>query len=181
MALLTASEREVIGKVVDAFRSPSCATSTADATARGVRFVEDLAAAGSERVEEVRRILTFLKLALFPLGLMDRKAVRARLTELENRTVLFGIGGDEQRGLARFAQRLAFICLYGALDAQGRPRAAQQLGYDVYEQRPRAAGKPMPVEPVLPASLFADVTHGFPNHVHDVVIVGSGSAGSVLA
>ncbi len=181
MAMLSASERQVIGKIIDAFRAPTCATSAAAATARGVRFVEDLAAAGSERVEEIRRILNFLKIALFPLALMDRRAVRMRLTELENRTVLFGIGGDEQRGLARFAQRLAYICLYGALDAQGRPAAAQQLGYEVYEQRPGASTKPLPKEPVLPPSVFADATNGLPAHVHDVVIVGSGSAGSVLA
>src|SRR4029450_854546 len=106
MTVLSPDERSLIRCVVDAFRPPDLALST-----------DAVAARGSERVDEVRRILDFLSLTLLLVDRKDRAAVRRRLTEMERGEGLFGIDARRARDLARFAQRLAYILIYSTLDA----------------------------------------------------------------
>jgi choline dehydrogenase-like flavoprotein len=181
MTVLSPDERSLIRCVVDAFRPPELPLSTDAIAARGVRFVDELAARGSERVEEVRRILDFLSLTLLLVDRRDRAAVRRRLTEMEKGEGLFGIDRKRARDLARFAQRLACILVYGTLDGSGRPPGGASLGYDVFADRPRgAAAVPVP-EPVLPRDIFVRLDQALPDHLYDAVVVGSGSAGAVVA
>jgi NADPH-dependent 2,4-dienoyl-CoA reductase/sulfur reductase-like enzyme len=85
------------------------------------------------------------------------------------------------RDLARFAQRLATVVLYATLDDAGRPAAAQAVGYDVFADRPRGATAVAPDEPRLPAGILIGPGERVPDDVYDVVVVGSGAAGAVLA
>src|SRR5262245_18039134 len=181
MAVLSPDERSLIRCVVEAFRPPDAVLGSEQIAARGLRFVEELSARGSERVDEVRRILDFLSLTLFGVDRSDRAAVRSRLTEMERGQGLFGIDRKRARDLARFAQRLAYIRIYGTLDASGRPAAAAALGYEVFADRQRGGAAVPVAEPVLPREVFVLADQPLPDHLYDAVVIGSGSAGAVVA
>jgi choline dehydrogenase-like flavoprotein len=178
MTLFSRREEDVVRAVIDAFRPADSPIPTTAAVDRALRFVNALDEQGSDRVAEIRRILGFLDLALALVDLKDRGAVRRRLTDLEQQAFPFSLL-PESRGLARFAQRLAFLCLYASLGNDQRPTAALQTGYRVFEDR---GGPPpaIPAEELLPAHLFVPDDQPIPGHEHDVVVIGSGSAGSVL-
>jgi choline dehydrogenase-like flavoprotein len=181
MSVLSPDERSLIRCVVDAFRPPDLALPTDAIATRGVRFVEEMAARGSERVDEVRRILDFLSLTLLLVDRDDRAAVRRRLTEMETGQGLFGIDPQRARDLARFAQRLAYILMYSTLDPSGRPAGGASLGYDVFADRARGAATVPAAEPLLPRELFVLADQPLPDHLYDAVVIGSGSAGAVVA
>ena len=122
MTSLSPNERDLIRALVDAFRSPQLSLSSEQIAARGVRFVEELAASGSDRVDQIRLTLAVLDATLNFIDRSDRMAVRGRLTELENGSGAFGLLPKVARDLARFAQRLAFILIYGTLDSSGTGR-----------------------------------------------------------
>src|SRR5262245_13505294 len=181
MSVLSPDERSLIRCVVDAFRPPDLALSSDVIAARGVRFVEELHARGSERVDEVRRILDFLGLTLLLVNRGDRAAVRKRLTEMEKGQGLFGIDPKRARDLARFAQRLAYILMYSTLDGNGRPAGGASLGYDVFADRARGRTATPSPEPLLPREAFVLADQPLPDHLYDAVVIGSGSAGAVVA
>lgn len=181
MTVLSPDERSLIRCVVDAFRPPDLALSSDAIAARGVRFVDALATRGSERVDEVRRILDFLGLTLLLVDRSDRAAVRRRLTEMEKGQGLFGIDSKRARELARFAQRLAFILIYGTLDEAGLPSASAGLGYDAFGERPRGRTALAAPERLLPREAFVLPEERLPDRLYDAVVVGSGSAGAVVA
>lgn len=181
MATLSPSQQKLIRAVVEAFRPPALSV-TADVIAtHGIRFIDELAAGGSERINEIRKILGFLDAALFAVDKSDRQQVRERLTEMEKGRGLFGFLPAEARDLARFAQRLAFMLIYGTLDTQGVAVGGKTLGYDAFGERVRGKTAAPRQEPLLPRECFVLPTERPPAHEHDVVVVGSGSAGAVLA
>src|SRR5439155_1114228 len=59
--------------------------------------------------------------------------------------------------------------------------AAQAIGYDVFADRPRGMAPVVPAEPRLPPGVVVGANEPVPDDVYDVVVVGSGAAGSVLA
>src|SRR4029453_17206194 len=142
MSQLSPNERSLIRSLVDAFRAPNLPISSDRIANRGVRFIEDLAAAGSDRVDQLRLTLALLDASLNFLDRTNRAAVRGRLTELENGLGAFGLLPQQARDLARFAQRLAFILIYGTLDDSDRSPASEALGYEVFPNRPRGASPP---------------------------------------
>ncbi|HEY7037663.1 MAG TPA: FAD-dependent oxidoreductase [Methylomirabilota bacterium] len=168
-----ADEAQTLRALIDAFRPPACAVSLDAATRRAVEFLRDFRATGSARVGMLDTSLTVLG-ALMPGDGASRERVRARLTAVESSLPLL-------RDLARFAQRLATAVIYATLDEAGRPRAAEALGYEVFEDRPRGRAAGAPVEPRLPAAALVGPAEPIPDDVYDVVVVGSGAAGSVLA
>lgn len=179
MKKVPALPRSLIRAILDAFRPPDCPIPTDQATERALGFIAAMAAGGSDRVDEVRALLTGLEAALVFVDRQDRAAVRQRLTEMEEGRFLLGIGRREMRGLARFAQRLATMVLYATLDANGRPTAAEQLGYRVFEDR-TGHEPPIPQEPLIPSAMFsASATAGLKREF-DVIVVGSGAAGAVM-
>jgi choline dehydrogenase-like flavoprotein len=184
MSLLTSSQEDLIRSVIQAFRPPDCPITTEQATRRAMWFIDQLAESGSDRVDEIRTLLTALDVSLVFVNRNDRSAVRERLTEMERGTFLLGLARQEVRGLARFAQRLAAMVLYAtpAEDGpeRGRPAAALRLGYQVFEDR-LGQTPAIPEEPVLPPRIFCAPGQRVPRHRYDVVIVGSGSAGAVAA
>jgi choline dehydrogenase-like flavoprotein len=179
MAFLSPNERQLIRCLVNAFR-PSLGLSVEQIADRGERFIEDLAASGSDRVDQIRLTLALLDGSLNFLDRTNRAAVRERLTELERGTGVFGLLPDQARDLARFAQRLAFILIYGTLDASDRSPAAAALGYDVFPDRERGRTAMIPAEPMLPKEIFVPADAPLPDHVFDVVVIGSGSGGAVM-
>jgi choline dehydrogenase-like flavoprotein len=181
MSVLSPDERSLIRCVVDAFRPPDLGLGTDAIAARGVRFVDELAQRGSERVDEVRRILDFLGLTLLLVDRSDRAAVRRRLTEMEKGQGLFGIDRKQARDLARFAQRLAFILIYGTLDEAGRAAGGALLGYETFGERLRGRTAVPAEERVLPREAFVLPDQPLPDHLYDAVVIGSGSAGAVIA
>jgi hypothetical protein len=180
MASLSPNEREVIRSMVDAFRPADLSLSTQKIAERGARFIEDLAAAGSDRVDQVRLTLAILDGCLNFLDRTDRAAVRARLTELERGTGVFGLLPEQARDLARFAQRLAFILIYGTLDSSNRSPASAALGYDIFADRERGRTATIPPEPLLPQEMVVPPDAPIPDRVFDVVVIGSGSGGAVV-
>src|SRR5262245_66393507 len=91
MASLSPNEKALIRSLVDAFRAPSLAISSDRIGERGVRFIEDLAASGSDRVDQLRLTLALLDASFNFLDRSNRNAVRGRLTELENGSGAFGL------------------------------------------------------------------------------------------
>ncbi|MDQ2870660.1 MAG: GMC family oxidoreductase [Acidobacteriota bacterium] len=180
MTSLSPNERDLIRALVDAFRSPQLPLSAEQIAARGVRFVEELAAAGSDRVDQIRLTLAVLDATLNFIDRSDRDAVRGRLTELENGSGAFGLLPQVARDLARFAQRLAFILIYGTLDSSGRPPAGVALGYEIFPDRPRGALATVPAEPLLAREILVGADAPLPDHVFDAVVIGSGSGGAVV-
>jgi choline dehydrogenase-like flavoprotein len=179
MTLFSRREDDLIRAVVAAFRPPDFPVAVDDAVTRAIRFLSALDEGGSERLAEIRRILGFLDLALAFVDLGDRQAVRERLDAIEEQDFPFNVDPNS-RGLARFAQRLAILCLYSTLGTDQRPTAALQLGYKLFKDR-GYPGADAPVrEETLPPEIFIAEGDPVPDHVYDVVVIGSGSAGSVL-
>jgi choline dehydrogenase-like flavoprotein len=166
--------------MVDAFRPADLSLSAQKIAERGERFIEDLGASGSDRVDQVRLTLAILDGCLNFLDRNDRAAVRARLTELEMGTGVFGLAPQQARDLARFAQRLAFILIYGTLDSSNRSPASAALGYDIFPDRERGGTATIPPEPLLPKEIVVPPDASLPDHVYDVVVIGSGSGGAVV-
>ncbi len=185
MGFLSPRETDVLRTILDAFRPADLTLGTPALTARAVQFISDLAARGSERVDTLRRVLTLLDLALEFLNRENQDAVRKRLTEMEQGRGVFGLAAKEARDLARFAQRLAYIVTYGTLDSTGRPPAAQAIGYDVFSDRPRGAAADADIatrtEPLIPAEMLITPGMKLPKETFDVVVIGSGSGGAVVA
>ncbi len=179
MAYLSPNERQLIRCVVNAFRPPTSLSSEVIGE-RGARFIEDLAAAGSDRVDQIRLTLALLDGCLNFLDRNNRDQVRGRLTELERGVGFFGLAPAQARDLARFAQRLAFILIYGTLDASKRSPAAAALGYDIFPDRERGRTAEIPAEPLLPQDMLVPADGPVPDRVFDVVVVGSGSGGAVM-
>jgi choline dehydrogenase-like flavoprotein len=180
MASLSPNEKALIRSLVDAFRAPSLPISSDRIGERGVKFIEDLAASGSDRVDQLRLTLALLDASMNFLDRSNRDAVRGRLTELENGSGAFGLLPAQARDLARFAQRLAFILIYGTLDDSNRSPASEALGYEVFPNRPRGASPPPKTEPLLPREILVSSNEDIPDHVYDVAVIGSGSGGSVV-
>jgi choline dehydrogenase-like flavoprotein len=181
MTSLSPNERALMRSVIDAFRAPGPGLSAEQIADRGARFVEDLGSSGSDRVDQVRLTLALLDGALNVLNRNDRAAIRARLTELENGAGVFGLLPHEARDLARFAQRLAYVLIYGTLDGSNRSPASLALGYDVFSDRPRGRNAQIPEEAILPAEVLVGPDAPVSDHVFDVVVIGSGSGGAVIA
>ena len=180
MSSLSPNERALIRSVVDAFRPPGPGLSAEQIADRGARFIEDLATSGSDRVDQIRLTLALLDGCLNALNERDRASVRARLTELEQGAGVFGLLPQQARDLARFAQRLAYILIYGTLDASSRSPASIALGYDVFRDRPRGRTATVPAEPMIPAQILIGPDAPVSDHVFDVVVIGSGSGGAVM-
>src|SRR5262249_22674139 len=100
MASLSPNEKALIRSLVDAFRAPSAGISSDRIGERGVKFIEDLAAAGSDRVDQLRLTLALLDASFNFLDRSNRNAVRGRLTELENGSGAFGLLPAQARDLA---------------------------------------------------------------------------------
>ena len=166
-------EASTLRALIDAFRPPACPTSVEAATRRAVEFLAAFRATGSPRAATLDTGLTVLGALLAGTG-GDRDRVRRRLDAVESSL-------PPLRELARFAQRLATVVTYATLDASGRPLAAQAVGYDVFADRPRGRGAVAPPEPGLPPSVVVGPDAPVPADDYDVVVVGSGAAGSVLA
>ena len=166
--------------MVDAFRPPDLSLSAEQIAQRGERFIEDLAASGSDRVDQLRLTLALLNGCLSIFNQTDRPAVRRRLTELEKGTGVFGLLPQQARDLARFAQRLSFILIYGTLDDSQRSPASAGLGYDIAPDRERGRTATIPPEPLLPKEILAPADAPLPDHVFDVIVIGSGSGGAVV-
>lgn len=183
MALLSDKDRRLISAVIAAFRPADCPITVEEACARAVGFLETLARRGSSRIAEIQRLLRLLRLTLLFVSLSDREAVRRRLTAMERGAFPFLIARSGIRALARFAQRLATMVLYStpasAGPLAGRPTAAYALGYRIYEDR--VPSPPVvPREPILDGELFVPAGSAVPDRTFDVVVVGSGAAGSVV-
>jgi len=168
-----AEEAQTLRALIDAFRPPACPIGLDAATRRAVEFLAAFRATGSPRASLLDTGLTVLGALLVGTG-GRREPVRRRLSAVESSL-------PPLRDLARFAQRLATVVLYATLDETGRPLAAQALGYEVFEDRPRSRGAAVPSEPRLPRAAIVAPSEPIPDEVYDVVVVGSGAAGSVLA
>jgi choline dehydrogenase-like flavoprotein len=166
-------EAQTLRALIDAFRPPACPVSVDAATRRAAEFLREFRATGSARAGLVDTSLTVLGGLIIGTG-GSRERVRARLTAVESSLPLL-------RDLARFAQRLATAVIYATLDEGGRPRAAEALGYEIFAERPRGRAAVAPAEPRLPAAAVVAPSEPIPDDVYDVVVVGSGAAGSVLA
>jgi choline dehydrogenase-like flavoprotein len=169
----SAEETATLRALIDAFRPPGCPVSTDAATRRALDFLTTFRASGSPRVQTLEVSLAALRMAVIGTE-GDRDRVRRRLTLMKSSVAPLG-------ELARFAQRLATLVVYATLDESGRPAAAQAVGYDVFEDRPRGAAVLVPPEPLLPPDVVIGPASPVPDDVYDVVVVGSGAAGSVLA
>lgn len=172
-ARASADEAETLRALIDAFRPPGCPVSVDAATRRALDFLSGFRATGSPRVNTLDTSLSVLGLLITGTG-GSRERVRRRLTNVESSLPLL-------RDLARFAQRLATVVIYATLDDAGRPAAAQAVGYEIFEDRPRGRAPLVPAEPRLPASVVVGPAEPIPDAIYDVVVVGSGAAGSVLA
>ena len=157
--------------VIDAFRPPGCPVSAAAATQRALEFLTTFRDSGSPHVKTIDVSLVVLRGALTGTD-GSRESTRQRLTAMDRSPL---------RAVARFAQGFATAMLYGTLDESGRPAAAQSVGYEVFADRPRGRTPGVPPEPRLPATAVIQWSDRAPDDVYDVVIVGSGAAGSVLA
>jgi choline dehydrogenase-like flavoprotein len=164
---------QTLRALIDAFRPPACPIGVDAATRRAIDFLVDFRATGSPRAGVLDTSVTVLGALLAGTG-GSRERVRARLTAVESSVPLL-------RDLARFAQRLATVVIYATLDEDGRPLAAQALGYEIFEDRPRGRAAVAPAEPRLPPDAVVGPSEPIPDDVYDVVVVGSGAAGSVLA
>jgi len=169
-----AAETETLRAVIDAFRPPGCPVSVDAATRRALDFLAAFRASGSSRVKTLDISLSLLALMVMTGTDGTRDAVRRRLTLMDSSL-------PPLHDLARLAQRLATVVLYATLDDTGRPAAAQAVGYDVFADRPRGAVPLVPLEPRLPSGAVVGPADPVPDDVYDVVVVGSGAAGSVLA
>jgi choline dehydrogenase-like flavoprotein len=168
-----AEEAETLRALIDAFRPPACPVGVDIATRRAVEFLAAFRATGSPRAGLLDTGLTVLGALLVGTG-GSRERVRRRLSAVEASI-------PPLRDLARFAQRLATVVLYATLDGAGRPLAAQAVGYEVFEDRPRGRTAAVAAEPRLPRGVVVAASEPIPDEVYDVVVVGSGAAGSVLA
>jgi choline dehydrogenase-like flavoprotein len=166
-------ETQTIRALIDAFRPADCPVSVEAATRRALDFLDGFRASGSSRVGALDTSLAFLGLLMAGTG-GGRDEVRRRLSAVESGPALL-------RDLARFAQRLATVVIYATLDDAGRPPAAQAVGYDIFQDRARGAAAVAPPEPRLPPDTVIGPSEPVPDDIYDVVIVGSGAAGSVLA
>jgi choline dehydrogenase-like flavoprotein len=169
-----AAEIETVRALIDAFRPPSCPVGVDAATRRALDFLAAFRASGSPRAGILNTSLSLLGLLALAGTDGSRDSVRRRLTMMDSSVAPL-------RDLARLAQRLATVVLYATLDDTGRPRAAQAVGYDVFADRPRGAAPVVPPEPRLPPGVVVGPAEPVPDEVYDVVVVGSGAAGSVLA
>jgi choline dehydrogenase-like flavoprotein len=166
-----ADETRTLRALIDAFRPPACPVSVDAATRRALDFLAAFRTTGSPQVATLDLGLTILGAILAGTD-GTREATRRRLTLMD---------GSPLGELARFAQRLATIVLYATLDGSGRPPAAQAIGYDVFSDRPRGVAPLVAAEPRLPPAALVGPSDRVPDDVYDVVVVGSGAAGSVLA
>jgi choline dehydrogenase-like flavoprotein len=169
-----AADLETLRALIDAFRPPECPVSVDAATRRARDFLATFRASGSPRAGPLDDALSLLGLLALTATDGSRDAVRRRLTWMDSSV-------PPLRDLARLAQRLATVVLYATLDDTGRPAAARAVGYDIFADRPRAASAVVPDEPRLPPGVVVGPSEPVPDDVYDVVIVGSGAAGSVLA
>ena len=169
-----AAETETLRALIDAFRPPDCPVSVDAATRRAVEFLAAFRASGSPRAGALDTGLSLLGLLALAGTDGRREAIRRRLTVMDSSL-------PPLRDLARFAQRLATVVLYATLDDAGRPAAARAVGYDVFTDRPRGASAVAPEEPRLPAGVLVGPAERVPDDVYDVVVIGSGAAGAVLA
>jgi choline dehydrogenase-like flavoprotein len=169
-----AAETDTVRALIDAFRPPSCPVGVEAATRRALDFLAAFRASGSARAGTLDTSLSLLGLLALTGTDGRREAIRRRLSSMD-------AGVSPLRDLARFAQRLASVVLYATLDDAGRPPAAQAIGYDVFADRPRGAAPVVPAEPRLPPGVVVGPAEPVPDDRYDVVIVGSGAAGSVLA
>ncbi|HEU4440120.1 MAG TPA: GMC family oxidoreductase N-terminal domain-containing protein, partial [Methylomirabilota bacterium] len=174
---MSAAERDdqalTLRALIDAFRPPASPIGVEAATRRAVEFVAAFRATGSPRASTLDTGLTVLGALLAGTG-GHRDRVRRRLDALESSV-------PPLRDLTRFAQRLATVVIYATLDDAGRPLAAQAVGYDVFADRPRGRAAVTPSEPRLPPAVVVGPAEPIPDDLYDVVVVGSGAAGSVLA
>lgn len=174
---MSAGERDeealTLRALIDAFRPPACPTSVEAATRRAVEFLAAFRATGSPRAATLDTGLTVLGALLVGTG-GDRDRVRRRLGAVEASV-------PPLRELAHFAQRLATVVIYATLDESGRPLAAQAVGYEVFADRLRGRVAVAPPEPGLPPAVVIGPDAPVPADDYDVVVVGSGAAGSVLA
>jgi choline dehydrogenase-like flavoprotein len=169
-----AAEIETLRALINAFRPPDCPVSVDAATRRAADFLATFKASGSPRAGILDTSLSLLGLLALTGTDGTREAIRRRLTSMDSSL-------PPLRDLARFAQRLATVVLYATLDDTGRPAAAQAVGYDVFADRPRGVAAVAPQEPRLPSGVVVEPTQPVPDDIYDVVIVGSGAAGSILA
>lgn len=169
-----AAETETLRALIDAFRPPECPVTVDAATRRAAEFLAAFRASGSTRAGALETGLSLLGILTLTGTDGRREAVRRRLTVMD-------ASPPPLRDLARFAQRLTAVVLYATLDDAGRPAAARAVGYDVFADRPRGATAVAPDEPRLPAGVLIGPAERVPDDVYDVVVVGSGAAGAVLA
>jgi choline dehydrogenase-like flavoprotein len=166
-------ETQTLRALIEAFRPPACPIGVDAATRRAVEFLAAFRASGSPRAGLLDTGLSVLGALLAGTG-GSRERVRGRLSAVESSVPLL-------RDLARFAQRLATVVIYATLDEAGRPLAAQAVGYEIFEDRPRGRVAAAPPEPRLPRAAVVGPSEPIPDEIYDVVVVGSGAAGSVLA
>ncbi len=175
MSFVSDNDLALIRAIVNAFRPTDCALTTDQIASRGARFLNDLSDDGASGMGDLRLLLTALTIPI--LNFIDptnRDAVRARLTEMEN-------GIPVAHDLARTAQRLAVFLIYATLDDAGQPLASARLGYDRFIDRPRGPTAIIPQEVFLPKEAWVQPTERLPSRNYDVVVVGSGSGGAVVA
>jgi len=181
MSQLSPAARDLIRVVVAAFCPVQAPLAPARIAARGIQFLEDLIQNGSSGTDQIQLLLTMLDVALAGVDRGNREAVRSRLTDLEKGHGLANIAPKVTRGLARFAQRLAVFLAYATLDETNRPPLALALGYEIFPDRPRGAEALIPQEAFLPEEVWVKPEAKLPDRVFDVVVVGSGSGGAVVA
>jgi choline dehydrogenase-like flavoprotein len=169
-----AAEIESLRALIDAFRPASCPVSADAAARRALDFLAAFRTSGSPRAGILDTSLAFLGLLALTGTDGRRDAIRRRLTLMDS-------SPPPLRDLARLAQRLSTVVLYATLDDTGRPAAAQAIGYDVFAERPRGAAPVVPGEPRLAPGVVIGPAEPVPDDLYDVVVVGSGAAGAVLA
>jgi choline dehydrogenase-like flavoprotein len=168
-----AEEAQTLRALIEAFRPPACPIGVDAATRRAVEFLAAFRATGSPRADLLDTSLTVLGALLAGTG-GSRERIRRRLNAVDSSLPVL-------RDLTRFAQRLATVVIYATLDEAGRPLAAQAVGYEVFEDRPRGRVAVAASEPRLPRAAVVEPSEAIPDEIYDVVVVGSGAAGSVLA